>query len=163
MRTVTFSLNSASISKAIREVERYRDDLKRACQELVERLTDEGTQIAKMQVVSLGAFDTGELEASIMGYYSPNLRAGIIKTNAWHALFVEYGTGVVGKANQHPFPEGWAYDVNSHGEAGWVYKSDRDGKFHWTKGMPSRPFMYNTMRELERRLQGLANEVFSGM
>lgn len=163
MKTISFSLDAKSIEKAIREVEKYREDLKVACQELIARLTDEGTQIAKMQVVSLGAFDTGELESSIMGYYSPNLRAGVIKTDAWHALFVEYGTGVVGKSSQHPMPNGWEYDVNNHGEKGWVYHSDRDGRFHWTKGMPSRPYMYNTMRELERRLKDIASEVFSGM
>lgn len=163
MRTITFSLDSASINRAIKEVERYKEDLQRACQELIERLTDDGVQIAKMQVVSLGAFDTGELESSIMGYYSPNLRAGIVKTDAWHALFVEYGTGVVGKSNQHPMPDGWEYDVNNHGDKGWVYHSDRDGKFHWTKGMPSRPFMYNTMRELERKVSSIASEVFSNL
>lgn len=160
MRTITFSLNPDSIKKAIRELEQYIVDFDDACHELTRRLTEEGVQIAKMQVVSLGAFDTGELEASIKGYYSPGLRTGFIVAGAPYAVFVEYGTGVVGKAGQHPQPDGWAYDVNNHGDSGWVYKSDRDGKFHWTKGMPSRPFMYNTLRELERKAENIAREVF---
>lgn len=161
MRTIAFALDAQSISSAIKAVERYRDDLVDACQELVAKLTDEGVQIAKMQVVALGAFDTGELESSITGYYSPSLHAGIVKASAWHAVFVEYGTGVVGQGSQHPEPNGWEYDVNGHGSKGWVYMSDRDGKFHWTAGMPSRPFMYNTYRELENKVQSVASEVFA--
>lgn len=161
MRTITFELDSKSIGRAVKQVEQYRKDLENACQELVARLTDAGEQIAKLQVISLGAFDTGELESSIIGYYSPSLRAGLVKAGAWHAVFVEYGTGVVGQSNQHPIPEGWSYDVSGHGDSGWVYKSDRDGNFHWTNGMPSRPFMYNTLRELEQKVGSVADEVFS--
>lgn len=67
---------------------------------------------------------------------------GIIVTVASeYAMYVEYGTGIVGSENPHPHP--WEYDINAYGEDGWIYKGD-DGKLHWTAGQPSRPFMYNT-------------------
>jgi len=72
-------------------------------------------------------------------------------------MFVEYGTGMVGSRAGHPDASGsgWIYDVNSHGESGWWYpttandknptkKETDDGFIAWTKGMRSRPFMYET-------------------
>ena len=75
-----------------------------------------------------------------------------------YAVFVEYGTGIIGSQNQHPNParDGWIYDVNKHGENGWWYPSNsqdpnknkyitEDGTIlAWTQGMRSRPFMYDT-------------------
>ena len=157
MRTITFSLEPASISKAIREVERYRDDLKQACQELVERLTHEGEVVAKMYIAAYPAVDTGELMGSINGVYDPSRHVGIVKADTYYAIYVEYGTGVRGGNNPHPLGDGQYRDT------GWYYYNEREGKVKWTLGMPSRPFMYSTMRELENRLESIANEVFSGM
>lgn len=67
----------------------------------------------------------------------------IISVDSDYAEYVEYGTGIVGSNNPHPKPINWQYDVNAHGDEGWKYIGD-DGKLHWTKGMPSRPFMYDT-------------------
>lgn len=77
-----------------------------------------------------------------------------------YAIFVEYGTGVVGESNPHPQPSrnGWVYDINEHGDSGWWYPSresdpnptrtmTKSGDWiAWTSGMPSRPFMYDTWR-----------------
>lgn len=77
-----------------------------------------------------------------------------------YAMFVEFGTGVVGEDNPHPNPSmsNWIYDINEHGESGWWYQSrendpnptkyiTKSGQWlAWTKGMPSRPFMYLTWR-----------------
>lgn len=65
----------------------------------------------------------------------------LIMVGEEYGAFVEYGTGIVGSNNPHPHP--WAYDVNAHGDDGWIYKG-ADGKRHWTAGQPSRPFMYKT-------------------
>lgn len=157
---ITFTLDSRSVGRSISDLQRYRAEFIRKCNELLARLTEEGVNTAKLQVAALGAIDTGELADSIEGYFSPSLRCGFVRAGAWYAIYVEYGTGVVGANAPHPNPAGWAYDVNGHGENGWVYQSDRDGKFHWTKGQPSRPFMHNTMRELERTAENIAREVF---
>lgn len=77
-----------------------------------------------------------------------------------YAMFVEYGTGIVGKSDGkvHPWAgkTGWIYDSNNHGREGWWYPSnDRDKNKHkhqdangkwwaWTQGQVSRPFMYDT-------------------
>ena len=159
-KTIKFGLSPDEIQRAINEVKSYKAEFLRKCNELVEALTNEGAEIAKLQVTQLDAIDTGELMKSIQGYYSPTHNVGIIKAGSLHAVFVEFGTGIVGKGSPHPDPQGWQYDVNNHGDKGWVYFDDVRGKFRWTKGFRSRPFMYNTARELERECGRIAREVF---
>lgn len=161
MRKISFGLSVKEIDRAIKEVEKYKSELNAKISLLIEALTDYGVEIAKVQVRQLGAWYTGELESSISGYFSPSTGVGIIKAGAPYAVYVEFGTGVVGAGSPHPDPAGWQYDVNNHGESGWWYYNDRDGKMHWTKGMRSRPFMYNTARELEQECVRIAKEVFS--
>lgn len=160
VRKITINLNTRDINRAIREVEKYKKELKQKTLALIKALTDRGEEIAKAQVRQLDAFYTGELEASIEGYFSPSWEVGIIKAGAWYAAYVEFGTGIVGEQSPHPDPQGWQYDVNSHGEKGWWYFNDRDQKWHWTKGFQSRPFMYNTVKELERECRKIALGVF---
>lgn len=165
-KTITFSLSEASIDRAIRELEAYTQEVRQKLGELVRRLTEEGVNVAIARIAQMGAVDTGELSDSIDGYYSEAYHTGVIFTTAPYAIFVEYGTGIVGAHAQHPGGEGWArgwvYDHNAHGEAGWSYISERDGKLHWTKGMISRPFMYETYKELERICGRIYQEVFNG-
>ena len=75
-----------------------------------------------------------------------------------YAMFVEYGTGVVGlDGQQHPkLPSGWVHDSNNNGTDGWWYKSSANDKnrqkykaksgdyIAWTMGQEARPFMYET-------------------
>ena len=157
---IKFKLDEKDIDRAIREVKQFKKEFLEKCDRLVEALTDRGADIAKVQVAQLDAVYTGELKNSIEGYYSPATNVGIIKAGAYYAAYVEFGTGVVGSRSAHPNPQGWQYDVNSHGDSGWVYYDDDSGKFRWTKGFKSRPFMYNTARELERMCSKIAKEVF---
>jgi hypothetical protein len=125
----------------------------------VKTLTEYGVEIAKLEVRKLDAIYTGELQNSIEGFF-PSSNVGIIRAGATYAVYVEFGTGVVGKGSPHPDPQGYQYDVNNHGDKGWVYFDEDSGKFRWTKGFKSRPFMYNTAKELERKCIEIAKEVF---
>ena len=156
---IKFTLDD--IDRAIQEVEQFKREFLEKCNSLIEALTDSGVEIAKMKVAELDAVFTGELMNSIEGYYSPTYNVGIIKAGAYYAAYVEFGTGVVGSQSPHPSPQGWQYDVDDHGDSGWVYYDDYSGKFRWTKGFKSRPFMYNTARQLEKECKRIAQEVFS--
>jgi len=160
-RVIRFSLDSASVGRAINEVKQFKADYIKAIEELMKRLTEEGYNQARFQIVQMDAVYTGQLVGGILGYYSPALHTGFVLTNVPYAFYVEYGTGVVGAANPHPL--GGVYDVNHHGDAGWVYLNDRDGRYHWTRGMASRPFMYNTYVHLQRVTKEIANEVFGSL
>ena len=99
-------------------------------------------------------FEPGDIVSNGASYY--------IYTACPWAKFVEFGTGIVGSENSHPDTSivGWKYDTNNHGEKGWHYF--KDGAWHWTQGMPSRPFMYNTASELRsmNTIADIAREVF---
>lgn len=165
-RTITFGLNEKDLNRAIRELEEYRKEFLRKCNELIRQLTERGEEVAKLFVVELGAFDTGNLHDSIHGYFDPDVGVGFIRAECWYAVYVEYGTGVVGANARHPLAadHGWVYDINHHGDNGWVYFSAHDGQcqFHHTKGQPSSPFMYSTFRFLQQRARDIARTVFNG-
>ena len=160
-KKIIFGLSTKEINRAIRELGQYKKELNRKTSLLIEALTDRGVEIAKAQIRGLGAVYTGELEESITGYFNPTVQVGIIRAGAPYAIYVEFGTGIVGAGSPHPAPAGWRYDVNNHGEAGWWYFNDRDQKWHWTKGIESRPFMYNTVQILEMECMRIAKEVFA--
>ena len=162
MKQIKFGLSPKEIQTAVKQLQQYKVDLNRKCQLLIQALTAKGIDIAKFNVQNLGAFYTGELESSIDGYYSPSLGVGIIYAGSFYAVYVEFGTGIIGQQSPHPLSGelGYVYDVNSHGENGWVYFNDRDGQYHWTTGMPSRPFMYNTVKQLDSICEKVAKQIF---
>lgn len=157
---IKFKLDLKDIDRAIRQVQKFKVQFLEKCNRLVEALTEQGEDVARIEVQQLDAVYTGELLNSIDSYYSPTYNVGIIKAGAYYAAYVEFGTGVVGSQSPHPNPQGWQYDVNGHGDEGWVYYDDESGNFRWTKGFKSRPFMYNTARQLEKECKRIAQEVF---
>ena len=157
-KVIRFTLDE--IDRAIKDVQKFKKEFLAKCNQLVKVLTDEGAEIARIKVVELDAVYTGELKNSIEGYYSPISNVGIIKAGTYYAAYVEFGTGVVGSQSPHPNPQGWQYDINAHGDKGWIYYDDENGQFRWTKGFKSRPFMYNTARQLEKECKTIAKEVF---
>lgn len=155
---MTIKASLSNIDMAIAQVQKYKNDLGTKMDKLISMLVDEGVKIARTQLVGINF--TGELDASITGYYSPSTGVGVIKTDKWYAVYVEFGTGIVGKRSPHPDSDNWRYDINNHGDEGWIYFNERTGRWQWTKGFKSRPFMFNTARELEAKVVELAKEVF---
>lgn len=174
-RSIDISLNRSSLDRAIREIRECQRQLTEAMNALVQELADQGAQVAKMQVASFEAVDSGELLHSIYGYYDPDSRIGYVIAGAAHAFYVEYGTGIIGAIEQHPLASeaGWEYMVGEHikagpgGHIGWWYDKSSDGTFsgngdyHWTRGQPSRPFMYNTLVWLEEAAEALGRKILS--
>ena len=158
LRNIDMTLDKASIRNAIREIKTAQEELVLGMNDLIRKLSEDGAEIAKMQVVSMDAVDSGELEQSIYGFFDPISRIGYVIAGAPHAIYVEFGTGIVGRDNSHPVADeaGWTYDVNGHDLEGWVYRKGSGlftepgkGQYYWTKGYVARPFMYNTLRWLQ--------------
>lgn len=160
MKTIRMTLDPESIDSAIREIEAYKKELERKIASLIRALVDYGVEVAKVQIREMDAIYTGQLEESIEGFFDSTSRVGIIQAGAPYAIYVEFGTGIIGAGSPHPAPNGWVYDINGHGESGWWYYNDRDNRMHWTQGMASRPFMYNTARALKDECRKIAREVF---
>jgi hypothetical protein len=171
VKTITVRLDPVSVAEAIKELEQYKKDIENKARLFVQRLTDYGAEIARIKIVGLGAYYSGELLSGVDGYYSPTLNAGFVRVTSDHVAFVEFGTGVKGQASPHKNGEylskaAWQYATGAKifttkdGRVGWIYPTD-DGGFRFTEGMQSRPFMYETALELQREFPRIAREVFS--
>lgn len=152
-------LNTASINTAIKELTAYKKKIEAKAERLVYLLTEQGVSLAQMNAAFMSIYDTGELVNGITSRYAG--KVGFVSSTAAHSCFCEFGTGIMGQRNPHPDVAllGWRYDVNGHGDLGWWY-TGADGKPHWTKGMPSRPYMYETAKMLEKFVVSLAREAF---
>lgn len=171
MKTIVVDLNkSNSVKRAIKELQRYRQEVETKTSVLVQRLTDEGAEIARIKIVNMGAYYSGELLSGVDGYFSPSLNAGFVRITSDHVAFVEFGTGVKGQNSPHRNGEylakaSWNYAsgkkifTTQDGRVGWIYPTD-DGGFRFTEGMVSRPFMYETALELQSIFPQIAKEVF---
>lgn len=171
MKTIVVDLNKDnSVKNAVNRLKRYRKKVETNTKLLVQRLTDEGAEIARIKIVNLGAYYSGELLSGVDGYFSPSLNVGFVRVTSDHAAFVEFGTGVVGQNNPHKNGEylskaSWSYAsgakifTTKDGKVGWIYPTD-DGGFRFTEGMVSRPFMYETALELQNNFRRIAQEVF---
>lgn len=165
MRKYTIGLSASGFRALAKEIRKYRNGLQEKCEEFAYRMAEEGVAIAQLKIADKDAIYTGELLSSM------NLEQGdiiydgasfCIYTACPWAAFVEFGTGVKGDNSPHPDTSiaNWKYDVNNHGKKGWYYF--KDGRWYWTNGMPSRPFMYETAQYLRDMsvISHIAKEVF---
>lgn len=174
-KTLKADLSVSSIRNLQRELEKYCDSLTYKARLLAEKLSERGVEIARVQIADLDAIFTGELIQSLHSEYKGSTPYGAIfavVTDSKHCAFVEFGTGQRGKDTPYPYPlpEGvsWDYNVGKTirqnavtGKYYWFYPG-QDGKWHYTEGMPARPFMYLTSMELIREVPKIAKEVFGG-
>lgn len=155
------SLDPKELNAVLKQVQAYKKKTEDFPSDVVKLAVDMGVEQAKETAKYMNAYDSGELVEGIVG--DADGGKGKIESTAPHSAFVEMGTGVRGKQDPNPenYVPGWEYDVNEHGEAGWFYIG-RDGKRHWTKGMPHRPFMYDTAQTLQESRPWLAEMVLQG-
>lgn len=179
---ITFNpFNPESITDAIGELNRYGRRLDAKMDLFLRRLAEEGIEIAKQKVVVLDAVFTAELLNSI--HLEERGNAFFIVSDSEHTAFVEFGTGDYGEMNLPPYmPRGihWEYNVGEHIQRaeetfewgdGWIipegsyywFYFGKDGKWHLSRGMRARPFMYETLVQLSRRqtIARIAKEVFN--
>ena len=135
---------------------------------LARELAKKGVQIAKVKIVDLDAVFTGELLASIKKEKvsaDNNGAVFIVKADSEHAIYVEMGTGIIGRDNPYPgelpaiYMSGNTIHQTEDGRYGWFYQ-DKNGQWRFTEGMPSRPFMFETANELREIVEETAREVF---
>ena len=157
-KVIKVSLSTQGVNRALKELAAYKADVLRKIDLLMTSLADQGAEILRHKIVQMNAVMFGDLLSSVDGVYTNGV--AVIKMGTDHAMLVEFGAGVVGAQNPHPEPQGWRYDVNGHGEAGWWYWGDWDNNWHWTKGMPSRPVVWETAKEVPYLVNRLVKEVF---
>lgn len=153
-------LTKHSIDKATKQLKQYRNDLERKQERLMSLLASRGYEIMVNKLNEMDMpFSKNELISGTMFSYSTKHASIYVISD--HAIYVEFGTGIVGAQSPNKNNSiGYAYDINNHGDKGWYYY-DEDG-IHWTKGMPSRPFVHETYVDLRNELSEIVKEVFNG-
>lgn len=172
-RKMKANLSFSGIEKLQRDLLDYKDNiLQQKAELLAKTLAEKGVNVAKANVTRLDAIFKGELINSIhtkSGGSSKGTAIFYVVTDSRHAAYVEFGSGQLGMEGGYPYPlpEGvdWEYNTGKTifevepGQYGWFYPGD-DGKWYFTQGMPSRPFMYETSLELMNLVVKTAKEVF---
>lgn len=146
------------IDETIDYLNRYQKSIIDKQKKLIMLLSARGYEIMTNEINSLHMpFSKNELINGCSFDYEDTHATVYVISN--HAIFVEFGTGITGSWSPHPDNKiGYAYDINNHGYDGWYYY-DEEGE-HWTRGMPSRSFVYITAQQLRDELIIIAREVF---
>ena len=172
MKTVIeFSLDSKSIGNAIKQLEAYRDDFKRKCellrQKVAERIrwsAQEGFSSAMVTDVIVGDYNpTNDVQVTVKNEGN----VSIVIASGEEAVFIEYGAGVyhngaVG-SSPHPWGAQQGYTIGSYGKGKGKYDAwsfYEDGKRVYTAGTPSAMPMYRGAEEAIRTIGELVREVF---
>ena len=172
-RVFKTDLSRSGISDLRKQLVDYKNNvLHQKVDLLAKMLAEKGVAIAQTNIATYDAIFTGELISSIEARYGGSTKGTAVfyvVADSRHAVFVEFGTGQLGQEGgyPYPFPEGIAWEYNTGktifeiepGQYGWFYPGD-DGKWYFTQGMPSRPFMYETSIELRGIVEKTAKEVF---
>lgn len=169
MTKIKFSLNTDSVKKAIKEIEKYKKQIEINSKEVVKLLCDFGFDICNAKIVEMNIYDEGNLANSVSTYYNEAQNRGFIKVSCDYAVFVEFGTGTKGAKSSYAgqamseigyrYQGGTKYITLADGRIGWYYPT-KDGSYRFTEGMPSRPFMYETGLEMRNVLDSIVKAVF---
>lgn len=163
MRRIEVPLSTKGIEKLIQELEDYQRDIEKKANALVERLADEGMQIAQFYF-DIAVYD-GVNDVKVTWEKRGNASAAVIAAgNA--VLFIEFGAGYL-MGYGHPEPMGYGpgtYPGKGHWDdpnGWWLPKAVQEatGKKK-SFGNPPAAAMYNTVKDLEERIAEIASEVF---
>jgi len=164
---LSFTLSTESINNLIKSLQLIDDKIDKISELALKDLAERGITYIKdyLTMYDLGnshIADTLQMVKTENGYQliatGKQLDGGLCQ-----AVLVEFGTGIKGSQTPHELAgtNGYVYDIKGHGEAGWWYPTDTNDKnpqkyvttdgeiIAHTKGMPSRPFMYQTQAKLE--------------
>ena len=173
MKTVKIPLSVAGIETAIREVEKYKVWLQERSNLLLDRLADEGYQIASAKFAK--AVYDGTNDASVSVEQRGTAARAVVAVGS-SVLFIEFGTGVTypdshPEAADHGMTRGgygqgkgsqssWGYygDPGTHGQ---LKEKSNGNTVVITHGNPANMSMYETVKELQERLPVIVKEVFS--
>ena len=175
-KTITITLDTASIQAAIDEVRNYQTWLKQKCEELRHKVAERIRADAAMGFSSVNPVeDMVEGEAPLNDVSVSLTDRGnitVVFTNGEQAVFIEYGAGVYhngGKANiggsLHPWVDeyGLPYRIGMYGKLNgrknaWNFGSGE--KKALTRGTPAAMPLYKSFLKIHTEFEDIVKEVF---
>lgn len=144
-------LSLSSLDEYIKILELKKEQIVKATQGIATRIAEEAGKDTYKSVEIIPAEMQGE---TAVAYARSTNEIDTYK---------EFGTGIVGSQNPHVDEAlekaGWKYDVNEHGEKGWIYPKE-DGSFGWTKGQPAQKKFYLAGQRAKEKAPKIAKEEF---
>ena len=169
MKKITFSLSQDSIKRAIKEVEKYRQEFIDKNALFVQRLAELGIPIIDSNIASAKGDSDKEhntyIKLNSFGGYS---RADLV-VEGRGILFIEFGSGAHynGPAGSSPHPKGsqFGYTIGSYGKGQgkndfWFYQADT-GESVMSHGTQATMPVYKASVEIQQKIREIAREVFS--
>lgn len=175
-KKISFGLSVSEINRAIKELQSYQNSLDAKCQQLCERLCNEGIQIAQAHIGSSGFGKYIRLSSEITPEKAGCKAIFFMEDSQkiisqWQnqdgeqskeispALMLEFGAGLPAQ-NHVDIPGVGTGTYGTHGkEPGWWYM-DLQGDWHYSTGVTPKMPMYNAGKELRDKVVAIAKEVF---
>ena len=175
-RTININLFSQKyIQNAIKQIEQYRDELPRKCQEICRRLCEAGQQAA---LVAIQESPQGkavtlrmDIDPSKTGCKAMLIGTGKTVTDDKGRTFnlllgIEFGSGIRLNPTANPLASEFGMGVGTFPDqkhalnpGGWMYL-DKDGNWKHSYGIKATMPMYKAMVEIRRNLDTVIREVF---
>ena len=174
MAKFTLALPGESFRFNADAIRRHCQTLDFKCEQFVKEVADAGYKIVRTVLaehVDTGA-TIGSLRIDTTSDSEDVYRAAVV-VESDAIMFIEFGSGINHQAISAPHAAEFGMGPGTFGNAprqnpdyenwanpdGWHYYGD-DGKLHWSDGMyPSYP-MYKGGKEMENRLQEIAERIF---
>lgn len=175
-KTINIDLFSQkSIQNAIKQIEQYRDDLLRKCQEICRRLSEIGEQAA---LVAISESPQGkavtlrvDIRPSKMGCQAMIVGTGKTVTDdkgrTFNLLFaIEFGSGITLNPEENPLASDFGMgvgtfpdQVHAFDRSGWMYL-DKDGNWKHSYGVKATMPFHKAMLEIRKNVDKAVKEVF---
>ena len=163
------SVNTKSIDRALKQIQRYQKNLDKTINRFMKRMTEEGLQILNVNIGHIHGNEvdpnvTGSAEVTALG--NGNYQA-TIKMTGHDVAFIEFGSGIINNnvslgGSLHPKGQELGMTIGSYPNQ----KHAGDPKGWWHDGhhyYGSETYMplYSTEQELKQLISEIASEVFN--
>lgn len=169
-KVIRFGLSDSEISRAVRELEEYKQEIIRKTEILRERVAEKITELSQNGFDGAVVDDLvngGQRTAQVEVNLENRQDLSIVFTDSKDAVWVEFGTGVYhnGSAGSSPHPKGQkiGYTIGGYGKGMgkrnvWGYYEE--GELRLTHGAPATMPMYNAVKMVCDEISAIAKEVF---
>lgn len=169
-KVIRFGLSVRDINSAIRELERYKQDLIRKTDLLREKVAERLAKLARTGFAGAVVDDLlqgGQRIAQVDVSIDQRENITLVIARGEDAIWVEFGAGVHynGSAGASPHPKGAELGFTIGGYGKGMGKKDtwgfyEDGELHLTHGTPAVMPMYNAVKTVCDEIADIAREVF---
>lgn len=169
---IRFSLNEKDIDRAIREVNKFKEDFRKKVDTYRKRIAEEIAVQASLNfgnsIVDDVIKGSSPRRPDVQVSVSDRGSVSVVVADGEDAVWCEFGAGVYhnGSVGNSPNPYGkdLGFTIGSYGKGHgkqqkWGYY-DENGEIVITRGTPASMPMYNAVQEVMRKAIEIAKEVF---